>query len=117
MPSLDRPDDFQTRRAHLKDLSDDELHARFWDLANRIVQPLVAEARTHTTPAVERSVLLRMGFTGAEARDLVNGMQARGLLGCGAGKLVLVLANAHHLTVREAGLTLLEGRMWEELGV
>ena len=62
-----RPDDFDTRRAHLRDLSDEELHARFWVLADRIVAPLVDEARTHTTPSIERSVLLRMGLSSVEA--------------------------------------------------
>ncbi|MFC1674233.1 D-ornithine 4,5-aminomutase subunit OraS, partial [Pseudomonadota bacterium] len=72
MSSLDRPDDFETRRKRLRDLSDDQLHARFWQLANQVVAPLVAEARSHTTPAIERSVLLRMGFSGTEARQLVE---------------------------------------------
>ena len=32
-----RPDDFATRRERLQGLSDDELHARFWQLADAIV--------------------------------------------------------------------------------
>jgi len=115
MSSLDRPDDFETRRTHLRTLTDEELHARFWELANQVVAPLIDEARTHTTPAIERSVLLRMGFSGGEARHLVDAFGARGLLGHGAGRLVLKLAKANELTVREAGLNLLEGRHWEEL--
>lgn len=115
MSSLDRPDDFETRRAHLRDLSDDELHARFWELAHQVVTPLVKEARTHTSPAIERSVLLRMGFSGGEARQLVEAFSARNLLGHGAGRLVLELAQANDLTVREAGLGLLEGSYWEAL--
>lgn len=115
MSSLDRPDDFEVRREHLRALSDDELHDRFWKLANQIVAPLVAQARTHTTPAIERSVLLRMGFSGGEARQLVERMDARDLLGHGAGRLVLELAQDNDLTVREAGLALIEGRHWEEL--
>lgn len=116
MSSLDRPDDFATRRQHLRAMSDEDLHARFWELANKIIEPLVAEARTHTTPAIERSVLLRMGFSSAEARQLVDRMGELGLLGHGAGRLIIDLAAAEGLTVRESGEGLLEGRHWNQLG-
>ncbi len=115
MSRIERPDDFDDRRARLKDLSDEELHARFWALAERLVAPLVEEARTHTSPSIERSVLLRMGFSSLEASDLVERMGARGLLGHGAGRLVLELAQAKGISVREAGQSLLEGNCWEEL--
>ena len=72
-----RPDDFEGRRRHLSSLTDEELHARFWDLAGCIVEPLVEEARTHTTPSIERSVLLRMGLSSVEARSLVSRLAAR----------------------------------------
>jgi D-ornithine 4,5-aminomutase subunit alpha len=96
-------------------MSDPELHAYFWELADKIVAPLVEEARTHTSPSIERSVLLRMGFSSIEARDLVSGMDKRRLLGLGAGRLVLELAQAKGVSVREAGLLLLQGSFWEEL--
>lgn len=115
MTCKERGDDFERRRAHLRGLSDAELHARFWDLAGRIVAPLVEEARTHTTPAIERSVLLRMGFSSLECRALVQGMRERGLLGQGAGRLVLELARARGVSVRAAGEALLAGRDWEVL--
>ena len=111
----ERADDFEGRRARLGALSDDELHARFWSLVERIVAPLVEEARTHTTPAIERSVLLRMGFASAEAGELTAQMARRGLLGRGAGRLVLELARRRGIPVREAGLELLAGHHWEEL--
>jgi D-ornithine 4,5-aminomutase subunit alpha len=60
-------------------------------------------------------VLLRMGFSGIEAKQLVSGFQERGLLGHGAGRLVLELARAKQLSVREAGSALLAGQYWEEL--
>jgi len=110
-----RPDDFESRRQHLKALSDAELHERFWTLVDQIVAPLIEEARTHTTPSIERSVLLRMGFSSLEAGQLVERMQARGLLGEGAGRLVLELANAKGITLREVGSGLLAGRYWNEL--
>jgi D-ornithine 4,5-aminomutase subunit alpha len=115
MRSDDRPDDFPDRRAHVSRLSDEELQLRFWSLVEQIVAPLVEEARTHTTPAIERSVLLRMGFSGAEARDLVARMGQAQLLGHGAGRLVLELSTRKGLPVREAGLALLADRFWEEL--
>ena len=115
MSSLERPDDFEMRRAHLESLSDDELHAYFWDLVDRIVVPLIEEARTHTSPSIERSVLLRMGFSSIESRQLVDQMHEHGLLGHGAGRLVLELASAKAVTPREAGEALLRGDYWQEL--
>jgi D-ornithine 4,5-aminomutase subunit alpha len=115
MKSVERPDDFATRRQRLQAMSDEELHAYFWSLAEKIVAPLIEEARTHTTPSIERSVLLRMGFSSIEAGRLVEGLKERGLLGHGAGRLVLDLAKAKGVSVREAGAALLEGRHWEEL--
>ena len=110
-----RPDDFEARRQHLEALSDAELHERFWTLVDQIVAPLIEQARTHTTPSIERSVLLRTGFSSIEAGQLVERMQARGLLGEGAGRLVLELAKAQGMTVREAGSALLADRHWDEL--
>ena len=115
MSCAPRPDDFASRRQHLKALSDAELHERFWLLVDQIVAPLIEEARTHTTPSIERSVLMRMGFSSLEARLLVERMQARGLLGEGAGRLVLELAKAKGVTLREAGAALLAGHHWEDL--
>jgi D-ornithine 4,5-aminomutase subunit alpha len=115
MRCAERQDDFESRRKHLRGLSDQELHAYFWDLVEKIVTPLIEEARTHTTPSIERSVLLRMGFSSIEAKSLVDGLLERGLLGQGAGRLVLELAKAKGLSVREAGAALLKGRLWQEL--
>lgn len=110
-----RPDDFERRRAHLRELSDEELHARFWELADRLVAPLVEEARTHTTPAIERSVLLRMGVSSLESKALVDRLGAAGLLGHGAGRLVAELATRHGVTPRVAAQALLDDRWWEEV--
>ena len=115
MSCEERPDDFETRRAHLRAVSDDELHAHFWRLVGELVAPLIEEARTHTTPSIERSVLLRMGFSSVEAQDLAQRFAERGLLGRGAGRLILELARAKKLSIRGAGAALLEGRHWDEL--
>lgn len=115
MSLSERPDDFECRRQHLRALSDEELHARFWSLVEQVVDPLIDEARSHTSPSIERSVLLRMGLSSIEAKGLVDGMSQRGLLGHGAGRLVLELSKAKSVTVREAAEALLEGRLWEDL--
>ncbi|HVN84255.1 MAG TPA: D-ornithine 4,5-aminomutase subunit OraS [Candidatus Binatia bacterium] len=116
MSCVDRPDDFAARRERVRTLSDSELHAYFWELANQIVARLVAEARTHTTPSIERSVLLRMGFSSIEAKALVAAIVQRQLLGRGAGRLVLELATRKRISVRDAGAALLAGHFWDELG-
>ena len=110
-----RADDFEARRQHLRSLTDDELHARFWALVEDITAPLIDEARTHTSPSIERSVLLRMGFSSLEAKALVDAFAGRGLLGHGAGRLVLELAQAKNLTVRQAGTGLIADRYWDEV--
>jgi D-ornithine 4,5-aminomutase subunit alpha len=115
MSGIERPDDFESRRAHVRNLSDDQLHKYFWELADKIVEPLIEEAKTHTTPSIERSVLLRMGFSSFEAKALVGQMRGRGLLGHGAGHLILKVAIAKNLSVREAGEALIDGHHWEVL--
>jgi D-ornithine 4,5-aminomutase subunit alpha len=115
MSSLERPDDFESRREHLRSLSDEELHRYFWSLVEKITEPLIEEARTHTSPSIERSVLLRMGFSSIEAGALVERMHERGLLGHGAGRLVFEFSKTKGMSIREAGTSLLEGRYWEEL--
>lgn len=42
-------------------------------------------------------------------------MRTRGVLGHGAGQLVLNLANKEGISVREAGSRLIEGCHWEEV--
>jgi len=115
MSPVERPDDFEARRKRLSALSDDELHARFWELAEKIVAPLVEEARTHTTPSIERSVLLRMGFSSVEAKALVDRLNERGLLAHGAGKLILELSLKKNIPLREAGEGILKGLYLDEV--
>jgi len=113
-----REDDYLKRRRHLAALSDEELYQRFWDLAEKIVTPLVEMARTHTSPSIERSVLLRMGFSSLEAKEIVNRCEEHGLLGKGAGHVIWKLAKHRGLGIREAGLSLTEDgyeQSWEEV--
>ena len=109
-----RADDFNERRAHLAKLSDQELYERFWYLASDIVDPLLELGRKNTSPAIERSVLLRMGFSSIEAKAIVDGVIDRGLMGKGAGHVVYKLAKAKNISVREAGVALADGKMWQE---
>lgn len=110
---MERRDDFAERRKHLANLSDEELKQRFWDLAEKIVEPLLELAYTHTSPAVERSVLLRMGFSSLEAKAIVEKTSDYGLLGKGAGNIVYRYAQERGIPYREAGLELADGIGWE----
>lgn len=111
---MKRADDFQTRRQHLDKLTDEQLENKFWELAEKIVNPLIDMAHKHTTPSIERSVLLRMGFSSMEAQGIVAGVMDRGLLGKGAGHVVLKVAQSKNIDVTEAGKALAEGKYWDE---
>ena len=112
---MKREDDFSKRREHLASLTEEELEQRFWALAEEIVDPLVDLAEKNTTPSIERSVLLRMGFSSLEAGSIVEGVIDRGLIGKGAGHIVYRLAKEKDMDIREAGLKLVEGEMWDEV--
>ncbi len=110
---LERPDDYQTRRAHLAGLTDDELKARFWSLADQITDPLIDLARTHTTPSIERSIAMRMGFTSLEAQALISGLTEHGILGHGVGRAVINVMQSRNVDTREAGRMLINGECWD----
>jgi D-ornithine 4,5-aminomutase subunit alpha len=108
-----REDTYQTERARLADLSDAELEARFWQLTQQIVDPLVELARTHTSPSIERSVLMRMGLDSRTCMAVVAECEKRGLLGHGAGHVVWHCAQTWHCSVPEAARRLAAGEGWE----
>jgi D-ornithine 4,5-aminomutase subunit alpha len=108
-------EEFKQRREHLKSLTDAQLKERFWQLTEQMVDPLIELARTHTTPAIERSVLLRMGFSSLEAKALVEGVINHQLMGKGAGHVVYKLSLLRGINIREAGVLLIEGEGWEEV--
>ncbi|MDO4564905.1 MAG: ornithine aminomutase subunit alpha [Clostridia bacterium] len=110
---MKRTDDFETRRERLKSLSDEELKQRFWELTEKLVDPLLQLGYENTSPAIERSVLLRMGFSSLEAKALVNGCLEHNLLGHGAGNVVYRYARQKGQNVRDAGLMLLELNDWQ----
>jgi len=71
-----------------------------------LVDPLLQLGKENTSPAIERSVLLRMGFSSLEAKAIVDGCMARGILGHGAGNVVYRYATTQGLEIRAAGLVL-----------
>ena len=112
---LKREDDFSTRSKHLHNLTDEELKNRFWELAEKLVDPMLDLAKTHTTPSIERSVLLRMGFSSMEAKPLVDGAIDRGLMGKGVGHLVYKISEEKKISIRQAGEEMIEGNHWDTL--
>ncbi|MBT9135491.1 MAG: D-ornithine 4,5-aminomutase subunit alpha [Firmicutes bacterium] len=112
---MQRADDFATRRKHLAELSEAELEKRFWELSDKIMQPLVDLAAKHTSPSIERSVLLRMGFASVEAGAIVKRIHELGLLGKGAGQVVVTMAKLHQCSVNEAGEKILTAAGGEQV--
>jgi len=110
---MERESDFAERRKHLADMSEADLENRFWELAGKLVDPLVDLAYTHTSPSIERSVLLRMGFSSMEAKAIVGHALEHELLQKGAGHIVYKLASEQDLSIREAGLKLADNSLWE----
>lgn len=106
----DRIQNFEKRRQELKKLSDEELKARFWELCNQVVDPIVDLAKTHTSPSIERSVLLRMGIDSISAHGVVDRILEAGLLGKGAGHVVLKLSQKNGIDIRSAATAILEDK-------
>ncbi len=103
----DRIARFERRREELKQLSDEELKARFWQLCDQVVAPIVELAKTHTSPSIERAVLLRMGIDSISSHGVVDRIHEAGLLGKGAGHVVLKLAQKNGIGIREAAAAIL----------
>lgn len=114
MKGFQREQDFDQRREHLANLSDEELKTLFWQKMEEIVKPLLDLAYENTSPSIERSVLLRMGFSSIEAQELVERATDLGLMGYGVGHVVYVTSKEQNLPLREAGLKLIEGEFWQE---
>ncbi len=112
---MKRVDDFQERRQHLANLSEEELEKRFWELSEKIVDPIIKLAYENTSPSIERSVLLRMGFSSIEAKTIVDGIINKGLIGKGAGNILYRLSKKHKISTRQAASRLIEGLYWDEL--
>jgi D-ornithine 4,5-aminomutase subunit alpha len=111
---VERQDDFNQRREHLKDLTEKQLEERFWELCGKLMDPIVDLAYKQTSPSIERSVLLRMGFSSIESKSIVEGAIDKNLLEHGAGHLVYKLSQTKGISIREAGLKLAENELWDD---
>ena len=111
--SIQRSDDFESRSKKLRNMSDLELDRYFWELADRITTPLVDIARNNTSPSIERSVLLRMGFDSLMAKAIVDKAIEIGLLGKGAGNIVYRVGQETETDIAAAGEMLAAGKGWD----
>ncbi|MDR2343838.1 MAG: ornithine aminomutase subunit alpha [Spirochaetaceae bacterium] len=111
---MQRRDDFNERRKKFDGMSDEDLYKYFWELTGRVVEPLLELGRKNTSPSIERSVLLRMGFSSPDTKAIVNGCIDRALMGKGAGHVVYRLARAKNIPIKEAGAMLVRGEGWDE---
>jgi D-ornithine 4,5-aminomutase subunit alpha len=106
----ERADDYLDRRAHLAPLTDYQLKARFWELCDQITAPLIDLAYSHTSPSIERSVLMRMGLDSLMCQAVVKRVQQAGLLGKGAGHVVLKVMKQDGLELADAARAIVDGR-------
>lgn len=111
---MKRADDFEERRKHIADLSDEELYNRFWDLTAQVVDPILEMGRRNTTPSIERSVLLRMGVSSLDTQKIVKSCMDRGLLGHGAGHVVYKISKDKGIPIKEAAEKLAQGEYWDD---
>ena len=109
-----RDNDFEQRRQHIADLTDQELYDRFWELTAQVVDPLLELGRKNTTPSVERAVLLRMGVSSLDTQKIVEGCMDRGLMGKGAGHVVYKVSQDKGISIREASEKLAQGEYWDD---
>ncbi len=111
----ERNDDYTNRRQHLKNMTDKELKEYFYKLSDKIVDPLVDLGHKYTSKSIERSVLLRMGFSSLEAKAIVDLLNEHNLLRKGAGHCVYRVSKDKNLSIRDAGISISEGEHIEYL--
>ncbi len=100
--SEERIKKFEARRQQLRNMSDEQLKERFWELCNQMVEPMVEYGRKYTSMSIERSVLLRMGIDSVTSQGVVSKVNEAGLLGKGAGHVVLKLSQKLGIDLRAA---------------
>ncbi len=106
----ERNDDYLTRKTHLETMSDRELKAYFFELAEKIVDPLLDLGREYTSKSIERSVLLRMGFSSLEAKKIVDILNEYNMLRKGSGHCVYRVSRDKNISIREAGNQIGDGK-------
>lgn len=106
--SEDRQKKYENRLTELHKLSDEELKNRFWELCNKIVEPMVEYGQKYTSPSIERSVLLRMGINSLTTQSVVKKINEAGLLGKGAGHVVLKLSQKRKISIVDAAKCITE---------
>lgn len=106
----ERKDDFNERRKHLKHMSDQELKDYFYELSAKIIDPLVEDGYKNTSPSIERSILLRMGFSSIQAKAIVNILHEHDLLKKGAGHCVYKISKDKNIKIITAGVEIQEGK-------
>lgn len=111
---MKRSDNYEERRAHLAKMTDEELKAYFWKLADQLTDPLLKLGYENSSPSVERSVLLRMGFSSLEVKPIVDTAMEKNLIAHGAGNIVYKVAKAKNMSIRDTGLALSKGELWDE---
>ncbi len=99
----ERKDDYLVRRKHLEKLNDSELRRYFLELSEKIVDPLLELSYKNTTKSIERSVLLRMGFSSIDAKAIVDVLDENNLLRKGAGHSVYILMKNKNIDIEKAG--------------
>jgi len=108
-----KPEEFEKKRNELEALSEEELNRKFWNLADKIVDPLIELSLSNTSPSIERSVLLRMGFNSLEAKALVDKIFEKGMLGHGAGNILLKVSSELGTEYFIAGKEMINGNHWD----
>lgn len=111
---MKRADDFQERRKHLANMTDEELYNHFWEVTDQVVTPLIELGKKNTTPSVERAVLLRMGISSLDTKAIVEGCMDRNLMRKGSGHVVYKLAKSKNISIKEAASMLAAGEGWDE---
>jgi len=108
-----RKDDYFERREKIEKLKDEQLRQYFWQLVDEILEPILDLAANSTSPSIERSVLLRMGFSSIVSSSIVDKALNYQLLGVGAGNLVLKYAEITKTDYINAGHELGKGVGWD----
>ena len=108
--SEDRNKKFEARRQELNKMTDEQLKDRFWELCQKVVEPMVDYGRKYTSPSIERSVLLRMGVDSQTSHGVVDRIHEAGLLGKGAGHVVLKVSQKNNIDIRSAAKKIAEDK-------